>query len=562
MLNGYTSLMLNNMKRLLLFTILLYSGHLFFVHLYGQEICGTDEALGHRLQALGLTYEEYFEKIAQKTQERLDAEHATQDDYQIYYIPVVFHILHQGGAIGAGYNISKARIDRQMEVLNKAYAEAHSGVADIRGIYQPARAGDTRIRFSLASKDPTGQPTDGITRTQMREGGKDLKLVNMPHFKSPWNTSKYLNVWTIPSQNLYGWGEANYPCKLLDELEGEVPASADGVVVATETVMGSVASLDLGEGDILVHEIGHYLGLLHTFIQGCNVNGDDWCEDTPYQYRPTRSDWPCDRPVSSCRNLHMVENYMDYSSNACMLMFTACQRDRMRSYLSLDRCRTTVWTGAQDRISDIAIKSVSVSVRSATSVALNLISYAQVQVYWVVVDKADAPPNLSQIHLGNNALNAAAIANGKASLHANRCQSIDISNLRADVPYTVYFFSENASGNTHLPTSYSFTINSNDPPDENDDSGCARFLSTPHMSSYHKIRMYPNPASGTIQFAALSATESYAYKIYTVTGMLMRSGTLHNSDAVDISNLPRGQYVVALYTKAGKEVLRSSLMVR
>jgi len=232
-----------------------------------------------------------------------------------YDIPVVFHIIYNNDQ----ENISDDQIISQLEVLNNDYNTENEDFSNVPDTFLNV-ASSSGIRFCLAQLDPLGNGTSGITRTYT-----DLESFSMSEDKmkitseggiDPWDTEKYLNIWVCNlSGNLLGF--ATYP--------GTDP-SLDGVVIDYEylgVVINSPSPYNLGR--TATHEIGHFFGLEHTFYAGCS----DWdgCEDTP---SISSSTFGCPSfPQESCGSLDMTMNFMDYTNDACMCMFTMCQVDKM-----------------------------------------------------------------------------------------------------------------------------------------------------------------------------------------------------------------------------------------
>ncbi len=240
-----------------------------------------------------------------------------QDEVKI--IPVVFHIIHQYGF----ENISKQKVLEQMATLNETFAAKNADLSGVRADYKNLIA-DGKVEFRLATKDPNGNCTDGIVRVynaQTNNANDNVKAV------SYWNSNNYLNVWVVSSINNFGQegiilGYAQFPW--------DNNAKTDGIVMRADQVTAG--------NKTLTHEVGHYLGLLHTFQGGCGrscqSSGDFIC-DTPPSDGPTRG---CPSPTyNSCTSDNpdlpdMYENFMDYSS--CPRMFTLGQKARMDGFFA------------------------------------------------------------------------------------------------------------------------------------------------------------------------------------------------------------------------------------
>lgn len=236
-------------------------------------------------------------------------------------IPVVFHLVHQNGP----ENLSRAQVEQALAWLNEAFA--NSGTFDRGG------GADTGIRFCLAQRTPDGKATDGITRTQsaltdLEVEKEDGTLKNLVR----WNPVDYLNIWLVREacSSTYGCnlvGYAYYPA-----FHGTL---LDGVVMEARWLTNAATISPLA------HEVGHYLGLYHTFEGGC-ANGDclregDRVCDTPPDN--SRAGIPCEQRVNTCSTDTQsgltadaddpTTNHMDYGPYACMHDFTLGQADRM-----------------------------------------------------------------------------------------------------------------------------------------------------------------------------------------------------------------------------------------
>lgn len=253
----------------------------------------------------------------------------------VYKIPIVVHILHQGEPIGVGTNLSEEQILSQMAILNQDYRRLNPDASKTPALFQGVAA-DTYIEFELAKQDPYGAPTNGIVRVRNpRQGwffqeGPILKQV------SYWPAENYLNIWITPIENAV-LGFADLPVSdKVGGLEESVDSRIEGVVIDYR-FWGIGGSAKQGtSGRTATHEIGHYLGLRHIWgdppsgKSGCDY--DDFCNDTPRASDP-HFDCPVN-PINSCSgNTPMYQNYMDYTGDKCMNLFTSDQKTRMRIIL-------------------------------------------------------------------------------------------------------------------------------------------------------------------------------------------------------------------------------------
>ncbi len=245
-----------------------------------------------------------------------------------YTVPVVVHIIHNNQAEGTGMNISTARVLSQIQVLNDDFKRLNADASSTPAEFQPL-AGSLDIEFVLAKQTPQGLPTDGIVRVN---GGKSFWSPSKDEelkAKSYWPSEDYLNVWVtnLASPNL---GYAQFPISNLPGLEDfqNTLAITDGVVI-DYTVFG-VGSEDANYdwGRTVTHEVGHFFGLRHIWGDDTDCTGDeDYVSDTPNQGDKTLG-CPA-HPVANCNTPKMFQNYMDYTDDACMNLFTQGQVSRM-----------------------------------------------------------------------------------------------------------------------------------------------------------------------------------------------------------------------------------------
>src|SRR5450432_297275 len=257
-----------------------------------------------------------------------------------YILPVVFHIITPNPE-----SITDAQVIAALNNLNDAFGK--------KGIYAASNGADTKIQFCLAMTDPDGGSSTGITRTVSTFIGSNLnafieddKLKNL----NRWDPSRYINIWIITSTNFEG--VTNFVCGNWLRLSESAYATFPGTGQLTDGIVLSGISPGPGQA----HEMGHYLGLYHTFEgldcsnNDCLTNGDHVC-DTPPDASVGNSP-SCTSPQNSCTTdtfsnhsngsfpvdvPDQIANFMDYSNNACHNEFTEGQAERMRAAIATQR---------------------------------------------------------------------------------------------------------------------------------------------------------------------------------------------------------------------------------
>lgn len=301
--------------------------------------CATDEKVTQQLLQNPEALQNYARIFENAQAIRAEREAGLRGGSEPRIIPVVFHVIHEGGT----ENISKAQIEDQIRVLNEDFTRTNADTVNTRDIFLPFAA-NPNINFRLAQIDPDGNCTEGITRTfssQTTNAGDNVKALAW------WDNTKYLNIWvvrTIESDGTSGGVTLGF-----SSLPGFGGGGNDGIVVRADCVgtIGNVNQQLGGTGRTLTHEIGHYLGLFHTFQGGCSGGFfGEGIDDTP---PVAEASFGCDTTANTCTNDNpdlpdMIENYMDYANDECMNIFTLGQSDVMNA--TLDDIRDVLHTPA------------------------------------------------------------------------------------------------------------------------------------------------------------------------------------------------------------------------
>jgi hypothetical protein len=243
-------------------------------------------------------------------------------------IPLVVHVIHRGGA----ENISDAQIRSQIDVLNRDFRMKNPDVANVPAPFRQFAA-DAMVEFVLATKDPTGKPTNGITRTptnvQRFTADNSMKFKNRGGHDA-WDATRYLNIWVCPEI-------MNGPRALLGyaQFPGGLPATDGVAIIHNAFGTQGTATAPFNFGRTATHEVGHWLDLFHIWGDSPDCVADDQVADTPKQERENFGK-PAFPHVSCNNGPHgdMFMNYMDYVDDAAMFMFTRGQVARIQATLA------------------------------------------------------------------------------------------------------------------------------------------------------------------------------------------------------------------------------------
>ena len=327
-----------------------------------QRNCGAVDQLNNLIQKYPEMQAER-QKIESHTDEFIKNYRQDKVTGVVYTIPVVVHIVFNGTA----QNLSDAQVQSQIDVLNEDFRLLNADNVNTPSFFAGLKS-DVEVQFCLAKKDPNGAVSTGITRTTTTTtsfGTNDAVKSASTGGKAAWNTAAYLNLWVC---NIGGGilGYAQFPGG---------PGSTDGVVIDYRYLgRGGSSVAPFNKGRTGTHEVGHWLNLNHIWgDDGTSCSGTDNVADTPNQ---ADENYGCPGyPTSSCNNTSdMYMNYMDYTDDACMFMFSSGQTSRMRALFATGGARASLLTstGCQTGTVTTCAIPVSLTTTSVTQTTVNL----------------------------------------------------------------------------------------------------------------------------------------------------------------------------------------------
>lgn len=312
---------------------------LFFGNAFCQnkKICGTFEALQSQIAA-DPSVLTTFNKINQNAVNYANHNIANKQPSEIYTIPVVVHVIESEGYPET--NISDEQVYSQIDALNRDFRKLNLDEINNNPNEFKAIAADIEVEFCLAQHSPNGQASTGITHTlsplsQFSVNLNEAKYDSLGG-KNIWNAEQYLNIWVV--RKIIDTSDTNIEILGYAQFPGLLP-NTDGVVIAYYA-FGTNGAIepDYNLGRTAVHEVGHWLNLRHTWGDDLgSCFGDDDISDTP---RTADANFGCpDVTTNTCLEQptdynDMIQNYMDYTNQACANMFTYGQKQRMRLQLS------------------------------------------------------------------------------------------------------------------------------------------------------------------------------------------------------------------------------------
>jgi hypothetical protein len=361
----------------------------------------------------GPEWEYYFQKQITAYKQ----ESAKRKQNAVRTIPVIIHLLYDGqteNTIGTKANLHPDQIKAQMDALNDAFAGNATGNSSLPTVFAAVDANDIGITFCLATKDTNGKSMaePGVERIDWRKQGwkdpRSLPNYAIPNYfnskikpKTIWDPTKYLNIWVANLQQFTG--HAMFPDASGLQMPHNFTMSeigtntTDGIIIASK-IFGCQTKYSKGysyvsqnvplskyvQGGLTVHEIGHWLGLIH--IWGDSICGNDFCKDTPPQQESNEilcPQHPYKKGYCSGNTTgEMFQNYMGYTQDACMCLFTADQKLRIstamekspyRKYLGTHGLCDAINTGYKlELASDLTVSKNTIAEYEAFDVTANI----------------------------------------------------------------------------------------------------------------------------------------------------------------------------------------------
>lgn len=496
-----------------------------------QRICGTP--LYH--EQMAKAFPGYVNKRAEikNILSKLKNERVNSKTLSGGFIPVVVHIIYNT----AEQNIPDEQVISQINTLNEDYAATNANIAEVPDEWKPLIA-DYGIRFCLARQDENGNETTGITRTSTANSffavGSTMKYDSTGGHRA-WNTYRYLNIWVCNIGDISNTvlGFAQHP--------GGDPQT-DGVVI-NYVAFGRTGNLSsqYNLGRTCTHEIGHWLDLDHIWGDDGGCSLDDGISDTPKQ---DDASFGCPAyPEVSCNNGpggDMFMNYMDYTDDRCMMLFTTEQMNHMNLVLLNVRDSITMSSGCIP----VAIPYTDLGILSITPLGLNcnrkvipsitLYNYGQTEITKFTFDYHvdDGAENSFQwngsLQPDDSISVQLPVINNSDELHVFAARLTSV-NMNATDDYAINNFKTQSF--LIAPEKY----------------GCPVYPETP------EILIYPVPVKNIVYIETkYKEAQKATISIYNLVGKRMYSAEFENSTGetlkADVNGLPAGIYFVQVKT--------------
>jgi Pregnancy-associated plasma protein-A/Secretion system C-terminal sorting domain/Bacterial pre-peptidase C-terminal domain/Fibronectin type III domain len=495
--------------------------------LFALALCSNSMAQDHRNCASHETFQYQLQKhpeMAARVQAIEDftrryklPQRGNQRGAPVYTIPVVVHVLWNV----ATDNISDAQIISQMDALNRDFQLNNADTVNIPAAFKPLTA-DCQISFCLAQRGPDGNPTTGIIRKYTPKNTFDAVLDDAK-FSSMggndgWDPSQYLNIWVVPKVLYNKSAILGYA-----QLPG-APANIDGVVMPHRYFgsVGTAATAPFNLGRTGTHEVGHWLNLSHIWGDEAACLNDDGVGDTPLQ-ADKNFGCPAFPRLDACTGASpgvMFMNYMDYVNDACMIMFSEGQKQRMYAQLAPGGYRASLAT------SQGCVAPAAAACSNVTSLIASNITTTGATISWTAVSGATT----YDLQYGSSAAGPFTTVSGITAT------SSSLSGLSAGTQYYYNVRANCSGGNGNYHTLLNFVTPGSAP--------CADVLE-PNNSSTAAATVGANSTTNAL---IASSTDRDWYKFTNTTAA--------RNIKVTLTNLPV-DCDIRLYNPSGTNVLVS-----
>ncbi|MFN8309325.1 MAG: M43 family zinc metalloprotease [Chitinophagales bacterium] len=501
---------------------------------FAQRTCATMHNL-QRLEALDPSYSANMQAIEAFTQQYIAA-HPSENNRAVVTIPVVVHVVYNT----ATQNISDAQVQSQIAVLNADYAATNADRTNTPSAFSGLIA-NTGVQFCLAQRTPAGAATSGIVRKSTTSTSfidDDKVKYAAQGGDDAWDATKYLNIWVC---NLGGGllGYAQFPGGA---------AATDGVVI-NYTAFGNTgtAASPYNKGRTATHEVGHWLNLRH--IWGDANCGSDLVNDTPTQQT---SNYGCPTyPHVTCSNAgDMSMNYMDYTDDACMYMFTSGQSSRMNALFATGGARVGLVTslGCQ-------APSGGTTCATATGLSAGSVTASSATLSWTAVSGA------SSYTVGVKTSTATTYTNYTATTN-----SLALTGLTASTTYNFIVTTVCSSGSAVASTASSFATSAvstgcTDAYEPNESRTAAKTIATNTLitgkigtsTDVDYFKFTTTTAAKNIQVTLTGLPADYDLYLYNSSGTLLaysyNSGT--TSESLKYNTSSAGTFYVRVVGYSG-----------
>jgi hypothetical protein len=506
--------------RFLIFILFIFFGF----SVTGQH-CTTDAAHEIKIES-----NPYFKENRKRIKSQLSSIPYKEQRGDTIIIPVVVHIYHNGDPLGEQENITDELVLAQIEQINRDFRRNNSDTTMTPDAFK-SLAADTEIEFCLATIDPDGEETTGILRNHINTlpdvDESDCWTTDYidNNFVKPtiWDRDDYLNIYSILSIDNFSNGNCDFFASLGYAQFPGGDASTDAVVLAFFTIGSTNMPNPLQPqfvGRTATHEIGHWLDLEHPWGSSpgsCNL--DDDVADTPAQLESV-FDCPSFPAFDNCTSSGdgiMYSNFMQYTDDDCMNMFTLGQRDRMRNLISV--ARPTLL----ESLCEAEVLSIeSISGLTATSID------ADIRVDWTME------------------------------------YSDDISYVEIEYSRSIHYFS--AIGHVELDQSdskYSYIHYKPEPgvhyyriKIHYADGEVAHSNVVSVIFNKKNLNLRTNPVSDNLQLVSSLEYRILSYRILNVSGVEMISGQAIDVLDVDVSSYSSGVYYLLINTNQGPHIFK------